>query len=344
MKIITTVVALCALAVSAFAVDIGDKAPSLKVQKWLSGDAVAPEAPDGKTVYVISFIDVRHPDVRRLAPALNKMSERHKAAGLVAVAMLSDEPQPIANFIAAWKPVFRVALDRDQKTESTYGASAMSLPYTYVVGKDGVILWAGRSVVGLVDAVDRIMTGKYSLEKARPMAQLRLELQKAVQDEDGERMLKALDQLIKVEPDIYEHISAKVDVLRFRGDMEGIRALRKGALKNLAGSPDALNRLAWDLATESDLLLRDPVTALAAAQEAARLTNRKDAPTLDTLARAYYELCMLEEAAAVQREAMGVCSDDDERKIVKGALDYYESVRLTREDARKKQPQTPKQQ
>ena len=110
---------------------------------------------------------------------------------------------------------------------------------------------------------------------------------------------------------------------------------------SLAGSPDALNRLAWDLVTEKELALRDPVTALAAAQEAARLTNRKDAPTLDTLARAYYELCMLDEAAAVQKEALSVVADDDERKIVKSALDYYENVRQAREDARKKATKQP---
>lgn len=341
MRIIAVMAALCAFAVTAFGVDIGDKAPSLKVQKWLSGDAVAPEAADGKTVYVISFVDVRHPDVKRLAPALNKLVERHKAAGLVAVAMVSDEPNVINKFIQSSKPAFRVAMDRDQKTEAAYGAATVNLPYTYVVGKDAVVLWAGRSVAGLVDAVDRIVAGKYSIEKAKPMAQLRAELQRAIQDEDGERMLKALDQLIKAEPDIYEHISAKAEVLNYRGDVDGIRALRKNAVKSLAGSPDALNRLAWDLVTEKELALRDPVTALAAAQEAARLTNRKDAPTLDTLARAYYELCMLDEAAAVQKEALSVVADDDERKIVKSALDYYENVRQAREDARKKVTRQP---
>jgi hypothetical protein len=336
MKIIAVTAALGALAAAAFAVDVGDKAPALKVQKWVYGAPLAPEAADGKTLCVVSFVDLRHPDIKRLAPALNRMLDRYKTGGVAAVALVSDEPPLIEKFVQTWKPAFRVAIDKDQRTESAYGAVTANLPYSYIVGKDGVILWAGRSIVGLTDAVDRILSGKYSIDKARPLAQLRAELQKAIQEEDAERMLKALDQIIKAEPDIYEHISAKAEVLRFRGDMEGIRALRKGALKNLAGSPDALNRLAWDLVTEQDMLLRDPVTALAAAQEAAKLTQRKDAPTLDTLARAYYELCMLEEAVAIQKEAFTVVADEDERKIVKGALDYYEAVRLAREESRKK--------
>ena len=338
MRILAMAGMLCALAAGALGVDIGEKAPALTVERWVRGEAIAPDAGDGKTVCVVSFMDVRHPDVKRLGPALNKLIERHRAAGLAAVALVSDEPEQIEKFVQTMKPAFRVALDRDQKSEAAYGAATAFLPYSYVVGKDGTVLWAGRSVVGLSEAVERIMTGKYNLEAARPLAQLRAELQRAIQEEDAERMLKALDQIIRMEPDIYEHISAKADVLRFRGDAEGVRALRRGALKNLAGSPDALNRLAWDLVTEQDLLLRDPVTALAAAQEAARLTQRKDAPTLDTLARAYYELCLLEEATSVQREALAAASDAEERKILKATLDYYETVRQAREDTRRKPP------
>ena len=57
-----------------------------------------------------------------------------------------------------------------------------------------------------------------------------------------------------------------------------------------AGSPEALNGLAWFLATCNDGESRDGITAISLAEKALKATDReKRAMTLDTLAAAYAE-------------------------------------------------------
>lgn len=148
----------------------------------------------------------------------------------------------------------------------------------------------------------------------------------AVARHDLDGVLRALDEIIKLIPQDYENYRAKISVLRIRADRAGIIKTRRDAAAALAGSSDGLNELAWELVLEPELELRDPELALKCAEEAVSLSKRKDAALLDTLARAWYELGMVEKAIELQKESLAASSSADERAQVKGALDYYETV------------------
>jgi tetratricopeptide (TPR) repeat protein len=167
------------------------------------------------------------------------------------------------------------------------------------------------------------------------MAHWRNELNKGVARRDFDSVLKALDEIIKLEPLEYRNYSAKVSVLRMKKDSDGVIATRRAAAEALAGSADGLNEVAWDLVTEEDLALRDPALALKCAEESVRLSERKEAASLDTLARAWYDLGMLDKAIELQKESLAAAANADERADVKKALVYYESVLKAREQATK---------
>ncbi len=84
----------------------------------------------------------------------------------------------------------------------------------------------------------------------------------------------------------------------------------------VAEEPDqtpVLNNLAWYLATHHDPALRDPSEALRLAQRAARLTSRRDAEVLDTLAAALAANGQIKRAIHVLDEAIALVGAQHER-------------------------------
>jgi tetratricopeptide (TPR) repeat protein len=80
------------------------------------------------------------------------------------------------------------------------------------------------------------------------------------------------------------HLAA---ALEREGDLEGAVRHYREAVRIRPDYVDAMNNLAWLLATQPDPALRDPAEALRLAREASRLTQGTDAGVLDTLGAAY---------------------------------------------------------
>ena len=87
------------------------------------------------------------------------------------------------------------------------------------------------------------------------------------------------------------------------------------AVRLAPDDPDALNGLAWLLATRSQAALRDPEMAVALAERAAALTSRRDPAILDTLATAYAAQGRYERAVATAREALSLTDGEAAREI-----------------------------
>jgi serine/threonine protein kinase/Flp pilus assembly protein TadD len=91
------------------------------------------------------------------------------------------------------------------------------------------------------------------------------------------------------------------------------------------GEPQALNALAWFLATCSDAELRDGPTAVGLAEKAVRATDRKDAMILDTLAAAYAETGQFPKAISTQKEAIALPQNEQQRRELISHLKLFES-------------------
>lgn len=105
----------------------------------------------------------------------------------------------------------------------------------------------------------------------------------------------------------------------------------------LRGKPDwieALNNLAWQLATHGDAELRNGPEAVALATRAVRLTQRRDAELLDTLAVAQAETGRWSDAieTAKQGAALAVASGNQTlAEAIQARIRLYESQRPFRE-------------
>lgn len=75
---------------------------------------------------------------------------------------------------------------------------------------------------------------------------------------------------------------------------------------------------------------RDPAAALKAAKRAVELSGGKESAPTDTLARAYFEAGMLDQAIETQKKA---CSLDDKDEDLKKTLAYYTACAEVRKQA-----------
>jgi len=104
---------------------------------------------------------------------------------------------------------------------------------------------------------------------------------------------------------------------------------RKGAE---GGDTEGLNDAAWLLATCPQAEVRDGRAAVTYAEKAVAATNRKQPFKLGTLAAAYAETGEFAKAAAIQKEAMTLLQDDQQKREFEGRLKLYEAQRPYREE------------
>ncbi|GEM_PF-2442189 len=334
MKIILTAM-MTLIAATAFAVGLGDPAPALKVGQWVSGEAVDPSKP-GEAIYLILFFDPALPHSVQVVGGLDEIGKGIGGGKVTCIAVAEGDAEAAKKLLDEGKPASRVALDEAQATLKAYsGEGEPELPLAVVVGKQGTILWVGPPSEALLGALDQIAKGTYDVNAVKGLTHWRGLLNDALAKRDVNGILHALDEIIKLEPRDYQHYSAKVSVLRLKGDPAAVIKTRRAAAEALAGSADGLNSLAWDLVLEQELELRDPELAVKCAEESVKLSNRKEAASLDTLARAWYELGMVEKAIELQKESLAASDDAEERAQVNAALLYYQAVLKARDKALK---------
>ena len=91
------------------------------------------------------------------------------------------------------------------------------------------------------------------------------------------------------------------------------------------GDAQALNVLAWFLATCDDPAIRDGTAAVGFAEKAVAGANRTNPNIMDTLAAAYAEAGQFTNAIRVQQEAIALLQNEQQKKVYASRLKLYES-------------------
>jgi tetratricopeptide (TPR) repeat protein/tRNA A-37 threonylcarbamoyl transferase component Bud32 len=91
------------------------------------------------------------------------------------------------------------------------------------------------------------------------------------------------------------------------------------------GQADALNRIAWRLATSPSSEFRNGTNVISLAGKAVTLTSRTNAVYLDTLAAAYAACGQYTNAVKVQQEAIAMMRDEEPKKNYASRLRLYQA-------------------
>jgi Flp pilus assembly protein TadD len=118
-----------------------------------------------------------------------------------------------------------------------------------------------------------------------------------------EPALKHLREAVRLEPDIETRMQLTAVLRATGGTREAIEQCRL-ILAAKPAMPEALNNLAWLLATAPDAALRDGKEAVRLAEEVCRLTDYKDPRMLGTLSAAYAEAGQFDKAISTAQKAL----------------------------------------
>jgi tetratricopeptide (TPR) repeat protein len=143
--------------------------------------------------------------------------------------------------------------------------------------------------------------------------------------------------VLQTQPDDAEiNFDIAVALNALRKTKEVIEYYRHGLLAN-PNSPDALNNLAWILATNPDAQLRNGRESVTLAERASQLTDYKRPMFLGTLAAAYAEAGRFVEAVSTAEKAIALAQETNQPELVaknRQLLDLYRSGKAYRDTAR----------
>jgi Flp pilus assembly protein TadD len=119
----------------------------------------------------------------------------------------------------------------------------------------------------------------------------------------------------------YDEAGRKEESLKLR---EQVLALDRKVLgPEHPGTLNAMNKLAWMLATSDVATIRNGTNAVQLAETAVAATSRKNWSFLDTLAASYAETQQFDKAVAAEREAIGLLKTGPEKKDCVSRLNLY---------------------
>lgn len=233
---------------------------------------------------------------------------------------VTREPEDIVkNFLEkeqspgkTWAEVvqYRLATDSEDATNEAYmkAAQQSGIPTAFIIGRDAVVEWIGHPM-SMDDPLAKVVAGDWDRQAAiaqfqqrQKLKRLSRELSAKLRAEEWDDALNMLDQLEEESGKSHQLARMRLSVLQKAGRSEEASRLQVDMVEQAWDSPVVLNEIAWGIATskgQGDLDL-----AFKAAQRASELRNHKDAATLDTLARVYYEKGQLDKAIEWQKKAV----------------------------------------
>lgn len=297
----TLVAVLLALlaAPAAFAGDLGDPAPPLKIAQWMKGEPVDLAARRGKGFTVVEMWATWCGPCKASIPHLTELQKKFKEKGVVFVGISTEDPAVVKPFVEKMgdKMDYAVAVDDHKTTYDSFMKpfALEGIPEAFVIGAKGEIAWHGHPLDGLEEALDQMTAGTYDIEATKRRMKVRL------------------------------LVTDYLERIRQGKDDDETKALGARALADGGKDAGLMNELAWFVLTDPRVAKRDLDLALKAAQAAVDASEGKDPAILDTYARALCDTGKVAEAIATEKKAIEGCKDDDLRKSLEEALQEFET-------------------
>src|ERR1035437_969958 len=137
---------------------IGEPAPPLVVKEWIKGQPV--EIKPGTNIYVVEIWQSSIPACRAAITNLNDLQKHFKTNSVVIVGIADEPVEKIKEFIqhGGTNIEYAIAADDQRKTGLSYmtPVKQRGIPYSFVVGTNGNVLWHGYPFGGLNKVLEQI--------------------------------------------------------------------------------------------------------------------------------------------------------------------------------------------
>jgi thiol-disulfide isomerase/thioredoxin len=339
--ILLSVVTALSPSFASAAPQIGDKAPLIKVAKWMSlaPPALPNEKDSDKHVFLVEFWATWCGPCMKSVPHLAELHKKHGKDGLVVLGISNEEPDTIAGFLSGRAkkmklefPYF-VASDEEMTTQSVWMKDIEGIPYAFIVDKAGTVVWTGNPLAdtkGMDDTIKQVLTGSFDIVAAKKAAAdskkaegLMGELRAAFQSQDKDRVFKLLDEIMALKPrDIQAYLIKRQLLGEFDMD-DQIPAWEARIEEAMKDSPDGLLQLVA-IELEKPLADRNPGMLYRSIMRANEINKGQDAETLLLLAQTQCNMGMIDAAIATQKKAIELASGEQAEEF-KRVLKYFET-------------------
>lgn len=328
---------------------VGDPAPALTVASWLKGEQIKTFEPG--TAYVVDFWATAIGPCRKSIPHIGRLAAKYKDKGVKVIGVSIWEetvdkdgktyrsPLPdIEKFVAEMgdKMDYSVAYggdDAEMVRTWMNAANRVSIPSAFVVDKAGRIAWIGHPMEGLEETLEAVTSGAFDPKAAQDAAkkkeqqiakarELGAKLRQTLQGGRAKEALEVCREMLRVDPKLFPNACGIgfQQVAVNLGQLDMAYAFAKDVFAGpLKDSEQDLNTIAWTILTEPSIKNRDLDLALAMATRAVEITQGKDGPILDTLARAYWEKG--DDAKAVETATRAVAAAKADPRLPAAAVE-----------------------
>jgi thiol-disulfide isomerase/thioredoxin len=324
---------------------VGSAAPKLSIGQWVKGEPVQ-ELQRGK-VYVVEFWATWCGPCRRSIPHLTQVQNRHRAEGLTVIGVSIDQNtgavKPFVDQQGATMD-YTIGIDtrRSMARDWMQAAGVSGIPHAFVVGKDGLIAWAGNPLN--TEAFDRAVERALSQPHASNVPGERPgetppatpggptddpstlnSVREAASAGEWDRALTTLEagfRARKLTRRTYRQERLDMLLTGTRDTAEAYRVARDYIREDISLNAEALRALALRILDDPAVPQRDYDVALLAANRASSLARDQDAAALALVARVHAARGDYDQAVRTQERAVARAAEG-ERAAMERTLDDY---------------------
>ena len=277
------------------AASVGDPAPPLTVERWIKGTPV--KIVPGTNIFVVEFWATWCPPCRRSIPHMTEMQKKYAAKGVIFVGVSSEPANDVVPFVAGQgdNMAYRVAVDSSERSMrawlNAYGETG--IPHAFIVNTNGTVVWHDFPDEYLDRALEKLTSGTFDFEQERKR-------------ETGNRLVKQYVAMVKKA----NAAAAAAPV----GDK---------ILSDYSPHWWIPYDLAKAILTDPAVRSRDLDLALRATTKAVEMTQQHSSSALAMHARALYANGKKPEAVAMQKKALELCDDPEDRPELEKFLALY---------------------
>jgi peroxiredoxin len=283
------------------AAELGMPAPGLQVKEWVNG-APSPIFQNPQTnIYVMLFWETGCPHCLAALPELTALQAKFGRQGLIVLGISPEPADALKEFIKGkeYKIGFPLGADNQRKTYQSYMTAFQqaAVPYTFVVGKQGTIVWQRHPMAGLGKAVEQLVSGTFDFE-----AEKRASI--------AEKIAQDYIRVLKKEPGGPQNDS-----------------LTDQIVTNGVANPWMLNNFACDILDVPGVQGKPLELAIQTAKIAYDAAGGTDSAFADTYAHALFAGGRLDEAVTMQKRAIELCTDKRLLPYLQKILENYQTNR-----------------
>ncbi|MCC7293197.1 MAG: redoxin family protein [Phycisphaerales bacterium] len=262
---------------------VGDPAPPISIQDWVTNSPVDLAAGKDKECYAIWFWQPGDLGSTQLTPRMTILHHRYADRGLKVVGVVTESEtntlEAVRKFVTDMGPKvgWTVAYDKAKETWMAWVVASLkpgdgpSLPKVFLVDRKGIIVWIGTPAdPDFEDIIIDVVDDTHSIATWEKVVELWGVMGTFMNRREFDKAQAQLDEVLRVYPASSKAINAKVFVYTQQmRDWEALHTWAQNYLAAYAKDAHTMHRLAVALsrpAVQGELAQRDPVTACRAAR------------------------------------------------------------------------------